>query len=79
MAVDVSLYACTRPVVLFPLFLVALYCLHCKLTNRRAVPSSLPWAGVRNEWCPKIRANLRDMQKGRENLEEGYQKVGLMP
>lgn len=64
-----------RPVIILSIITFGLYALHRKLTAKRAIPESIPWVGLRDEWFPRYRANLRDMKAGRQNMIEGYIKV----
>ncbi len=70
-----SLDTLFRPAIILPIITFGLYALHRKLTAKRALPESIPWVGLRDEWFPRLRANLRDMKAGKQNIVEGYMKV----
>lgn len=62
-------------VCFFIIFTIIIYLLHLRATKFRVVPNGVPWVGLRNEWFPKTRANIRELFNSKLNIEEGYQKV----
>lgn len=62
-------------VYLFAAFPIIIYILHLRATRLRVIPTGIPWVGLRNEWFPRTRANIRELLNSKLNVEEGYQKV----
>lgn len=60
-------------------FAIIIYLLHLRATKLRVTPKGVPWVGLRDEWFPKTRANIRELTNSKSNVEEGYQKVKLVP
>lgn len=58
---------------------IIIYLLHLRATRLRVIPEGIPWVGLRNEWFPKARANLRELFDSKQNIETGYQKVIPLP
>lgn len=65
-------------VYLIAAFPVIIYLLHLRATRLRVLPDGVPWIGLRNEWFPKTRANMRELSNSKTNIEEGYQRVSPM-
>ena len=51
-----------------------IYLAHIKLMMAK-VPQSVPWAGLREEVFPRIRANIRELTAGLRTLKIGYSQV----
>lgn len=58
---------------------ITIYLLHLRATRLRVIPEGIPWVGLRNEWFPEARANIRELFDSKQNIETGYQKVNLPP
>lgn len=57
-------------------FLTIIYALHRYAVRYRAFPRDVPWAGKRGWFLATTLANVWDLWAARENLAEGYEKVG---
>lgn len=58
---------------------IIIYLLHLRATRLRVIPEGIPWVGLRNEWFPEARANIRELFDSKQNIQTGYQKVNLPP
>jgi hypothetical protein len=65
----------SKPVIVFPLVLVACYLVYAYLTAKSNLPD-LPWIGVgQGQWFAKTRARIRTTFQYKAAIEDAYDNV----